>query len=125
MLINENNMKKLFGVFELYWAKTIQYLHGTSIRNSFVSPYSRVALECNIISCKIDKFSYVGRISCIINTEIGKFCSIADNVYIGGAEYPMILVSNHLYSRMLNMLVQRNLLLNSSGILIKKDPYRK
>ena len=82
-------MKKLFRVFELYWAKTILYLHGTSIRNSFVFPFSRVGLECNIMSSKIDKFSYVGRNSCIINTEIGKFCSIADNVYIGGAEHPM------------------------------------
>lgn len=89
MLINENKMEKLFRLFKLYWAKTILYLHGTSIRNSFVSPFSRVGLECNIMSCTIDKYSYVGRNSCIINTEIGKFCSIADNVYIGGAEHPM------------------------------------
>lgn len=91
--MNENKMEKLFRLFKLYWAKTILYLHGTSIRNSFVSPFSRVGLECNIMSCTIDKYSYVGRNSCIINTEIGKFCSIADNVYIGLAEHPISWVS--------------------------------
>lgn len=72
------------------------------------------------MSCTIDKYSYVGRNSCIINTEIGKFCSIADNVYIGGAEHPMNWVSTSPVFQNVNIVVQRNPLLNTSGILIIK-----
>ena len=35
------------------------------------------------------RHSYIGTDSWVINAEIGSFCSIADNVYIGGAMHPM------------------------------------
>ncbi len=35
------------------------------------------------------KYSYIGKDGKIINSEIGKFCSIGDRVTIGGAKHPL------------------------------------
>ncbi len=39
------------------------------------------------------KYSYIGNYCTVINSEIGKFCSIADNCIIGGANHPIGWVS--------------------------------
>lgn len=77
----------------LLWAKFFQRLHGTAVRSSSIDKLAKVCSNCNIINCKMEKCSYIGVNSCVVNTEIGKFCSIADNVYIGGARHPLEWVS--------------------------------
>ena len=77
----------------LLWAKLIKRLHGTSVRGSTIDKLAHVSQECNIINCTLDKCSYIGVDSWAINAEIGKFCSIGDNVYIGGAMHPTDWVS--------------------------------
>jgi acetyltransferase-like isoleucine patch superfamily enzyme len=42
---------------------------------------------------KLGKFSYIGNNSFIIDTQIGKFTSIAPDCYIGGASHPLDWVS--------------------------------
>lgn len=41
----------------------------------------------HIVNSCMGKYSYCGYDCQIINTEIGNFCSIADNVKMGGAEH--------------------------------------
>ena len=54
---------------------------------------SRVCSKSELTRVKMGRYSYIGNNCFVINTEIGSFCSIADNVVIGGAEHPMQRVS--------------------------------
>lgn len=74
-------------LLKLFWSKFFLRLHATSVRNSNVDCLAHIGSECNIISCKIGKCSYLGVGTWAINAEIGKFCSIADRTYIGGANH--------------------------------------
>lgn len=75
------------------YSKIIKKLHGHSILDSSIAQGSAIGVNCNIVRCCIDKFTYVGHDSQCVDTEIGSFCSISDHVFIGGAEHPMDWVS--------------------------------
>lgn len=75
------------------YSKLIKKLHGKSILKSKLSKDVGVGVNCNIVNCTIDKYSYIGHDSQVVNAEIGAFCSISDHVFIGGAEHPMYWVS--------------------------------
>ena len=47
----------------------------------------------NIVNCKMDKYSYIGSYCTVVDTNLGAFCSIADNVIIGGASHSLNWVS--------------------------------
>ena len=47
-----------------------------------------------MVNSTIDKYSYIGNNCTIINVEIGRYCSIADNCIIGGASHPIDWVSS-------------------------------
>lgn len=79
-------------LFYLY-SKLIKKLHGKSILNTSLDKGAAVSVNCNIVNCKIGKYSYIGHDSQCVNTNIGSFCSISDHVFIGGAEHPMSWVS--------------------------------
>lgn len=75
------------------WAKIAKKMRMSSIRNSFIHKTSKVESGCNIVSVKMDRYSFCGYDCEIVNTEIGLFCSIANNVIIGGAAHPIQWVS--------------------------------
>lgn len=54
---------------------------------------SRICSGSNLVRSNIKKYSYVGNYCTIVETEIGAFCSIADNCNIGGAKHPIDWVS--------------------------------
>ena len=69
-------------------------------RNSKVSPFailnnvkydSTTAIKAFVKSERstIGKCTYIGTLSAIYDCEIGKFCSIARESYIGGAKHPI------------------------------------
>jgi acetyltransferase-like isoleucine patch superfamily enzyme len=64
-----------------------------SIRNSNIGRYVKINAGTQVIGSKIDDFSYCGYDCNIINTNIGKFCCLADRITIGGASHPMHFVS--------------------------------
>ena len=72
-----------------YWSKFFSRLHGAAVKDSTLHPTASVSSGCNIIGCSIGRCSYLGVDSWAINAVIGQYCSIADRVYIGGAEHPM------------------------------------
>lgn len=74
-------------------AKIIKKLHTPAITESNIYKTSKICAGSHIVGSKISRYSYVGNYCTIINTEIGQFCSIADNCIIGGAQHPIDWVS--------------------------------
>ena len=46
-----------------------------------------------MVASTMARHSFCGFDCVILNSEIGAFCSISDNVYIGGSQHPMHFVS--------------------------------
>lgn len=80
-------------IIRTIWAKIFKKIRFSSIRNSTIDKTSMVESGCNIVSVKMDRYSFCGYDCEIINVEIGSFCSIANNVVIGGAMHPIEWVS--------------------------------
>jgi acetyltransferase-like isoleucine patch superfamily enzyme len=63
------------------------------IKNSKVSKKSKVMYGVTLRNVSLDDYSYIGENSVISYCSIGKYCSIADNTYIGGGSHPLSFVS--------------------------------
>lgn len=63
------------------------------IQNSSIHKTSAISSGTKFYRSSIDKYSYVGRNNFIIDTKIGKFCSIAPGCNIGGTGHPIDWVS--------------------------------
>lgn len=70
-------------------SKLIKKAHFPAIRNSIISSKSKVCAGAHVIDVDMDDYSYIGNFSTVINTCIGRYCSIADNCVIGGKSHPM------------------------------------
>ena len=80
-------------MFEYYWSKIIKKARGSAIKGSFVDKTSKIESGTSFNNSTMDKHSFCGY-DCDINySSIGKFCSIANNVIIGGGAHPMNWVS--------------------------------
>lgn len=76
-----------------YWSKLIKKIPGTTIDNSTFESPSKAEARSTIINSSMGMYSYCGYGCKIINTEIGRFCSISDNVSIGLTDHPISWVS--------------------------------
>lgn len=83
----------LFMIFSYLYAKLMERLRGTAIRNSSIHPTSVIYPGCNLLDVVMDRYSYCSHDCQIVCCDIGSFCSISDHVFIGGAEHPMEWVS--------------------------------
>lgn len=61
----------------------------SAILGSEIHPTSKVESGSSIIHTQFDAHSFCGYDCEIINSRIGKYCSIANHVFIGGAEHPI------------------------------------
>lgn len=75
------------------WAKLLKKIRGSALINSSIHKTSKVEAGSQIVNSTMDKYSYCGYDCTIVNCCIGAFCSIAGNVYIGGAMHPVEWVS--------------------------------
>jgi acetyltransferase-like isoleucine patch superfamily enzyme len=75
------------------WAKILKKIRGSAILNSSIDKTSKIESGSHIVNSKFDRHSYCGYNCEIINAEIGSFCSIANNVVIGGSQHPIEWVS--------------------------------
>lgn len=75
------------------WSKMLKKARGSAIINSNIDRTSRVESGSHIVNVSFGRNSYCGYDCQIVNTEIGSFCSIADNVVIGVAEHNIDWVS--------------------------------
>lgn len=89
-----------------YWSKLFLLLHGKSVRGSNIDKTAKVNYGCNIVNTQIGKYTYFGYDCWVIDTEIGAFCSISNNVRIGGPAHPVNWISTspvfHAGGNMLN-----------------------
>jgi acetyltransferase-like isoleucine patch superfamily enzyme len=54
-----------------------------------------ISSNCEIINTTLDNFTYVSKNTTILNSSIGKFCSIASGVKINLPNHPLNFVSTH------------------------------
>lgn len=78
---------------EYYWSKIVKKFHGRAIKKSVIHKTSKVEAGSHIVNSNFGKHSFCGYDCEIINTNIGAFCSIANNVKIGGGMHPIDWIS--------------------------------
>jgi acetyltransferase-like isoleucine patch superfamily enzyme len=76
-----------------YFSKFLKKIRGSAIKNSQIAKSAKIESGCNIVNLIMGKHSFCGYDCEIVNCEIGSFCSIANNVIIGGPMHPMNWVS--------------------------------
>lgn len=72
-----------------YLNRFIKKLKGAAIKNSVIDKTSKIEAGSQIINVNMGKYSFCGYDCKILDCNIGAFCSIADNVVIGGAQHPI------------------------------------
>lgn len=68
-------------------ARIIKKMQFAAIKDSTIDKHSKIEASSQIINTKMGKYSYCGYNCKLLNCEIGAFCSISDNVIIGGAQH--------------------------------------
>lgn len=63
------------------------------IQNSIIDKTAAISFGTKFYRSSIDKYSYIGRNSFVIDTKVGKFCSIGPGCNIGGTGHPLSWVS--------------------------------
>ena len=81
---------KLSYLYSKFFKKIVR---GKAILHSNIHKTAVVNSGCSVVNSSIGKCSYLSYDVDVINCEIGAYCSIANNVYIGGAEHPVGWVS--------------------------------
>ena len=76
-----------------YWNKILKKLRGSAIMASKIHSTSKIEAGSQVINSVMGKYSFCGYDCKLINCILGDFCSIADDVVIGGAEHPISWVS--------------------------------
>ncbi len=75
------------------WAKLFKKIRGKAVKNSQIDKTSVIESGSHLVNVNMDRYSYCGYDCTFINVDIGSFCSISDNVIIGGATHPIEWVS--------------------------------
>lgn len=75
------------------WAKVFKKIRGRAILNSKIHKSSKIESGSHIVNSSFARHSFCGYDCEIINCDIGSFCSIANNVTIGGSQHPLEWVS--------------------------------
>lgn len=70
-----------------------KFLRGKSIHNSIIDNTALINSGSSIIDSTVGKYSYCGYDCEIIHTDIGRYCSLANGVIIGGEEHPVDWIS--------------------------------
>jgi acetyltransferase-like isoleucine patch superfamily enzyme len=72
-----------------FYSKLLKKIRGAAVLNSVIHPTSQVESGSQVVNSIMDKYSFCGYDCEIINCVIGSYCSIANNVIIGGAMHPI------------------------------------
>lgn len=86
---NIGALTQLAQLIESLWNKLVKKVRLSSIRNCVIDKTSKVESGSNQVSVTMGRYSFCGHNCEIVNAEIGSFCSIANNVHIGGAMHPI------------------------------------
>ena len=80
-------------MFSYYWAKILKKLRGKAIKNSRINRDASIGAGSTVVNTEMGKYSYCGYDCLLVNVSIGAFCSISDNVVVGGGNHPLNWVS--------------------------------
>ena len=86
----KNNFRKIPYII----SRVIKKSRLSAINQSTIHPSSAIESGSQLISVTMDKHSFCGYDCTILNCDIGAFCSIADQIYIGGSHHPIHFVSS-------------------------------
>lgn len=75
------------------WHKLLKKMRGSAIRDSRIHKTSKIESGSHVVNSTMDRHSFCGYDCVILNTDIGSFCSIANNVSVGASRHPMEWVS--------------------------------
>lgn len=68
---------------------------GSIIRNTKFEGHNMIGRKVSLINCMVGEASYINHNSRMIGSKIGRYCSIADNVYTGFGHHPLDYISTH------------------------------
>ena len=80
-------------IIQYYWSRLVRKISGRAIRNCTFEKPSKVEAQSTVINSSFGRYSYCGYGCQILNSRIGRFCSISDNVSIGASNHPINWVS--------------------------------
>lgn len=75
------------------FARMLKKYRPSAVRDSAVHPTSTIESGSQLVGVAMDRHSFCGYDCTLLNVEIGAFCSIADQVYVGGSAHPIAFVS--------------------------------
>lgn len=75
------------------YAKVLKKVRGKALLNSSVARTSKIESGSTLINSVIADHSFCGYDCTFINVSVGKFCSLASRIVIGGARHPIEYVS--------------------------------
>lgn len=76
-------------ILEYYISKFLKKARCRAIKSSKIDKTSKVESGSSVLNSSFGRHSYCGYNCTIINTDVGSFCSISDNVLIGPASHSM------------------------------------
>lgn len=79
--------------FKYVCARLFKKLRPTAIRASIIHSTSKIEPGSQVVSSEFKRHSYCGYDCLFLNVSVGSFCSISDNVVVGGSNHPMHFVS--------------------------------
>lgn len=79
--------------FRYVVARIFKMLLPSAIKASVLAPTAKVNGGSQVVHSRIGKHSYCGYGCKILNADVGSFCSIADDVCVGGSGHAMHFVS--------------------------------
>ena len=75
------------------YSRVLRKLRGSAIQNSHVHSSSKIESGSVIVNSSFDRHSFCGYDCTFLNTRVGAFCSISNDVVVGGARHPIEYVS--------------------------------
>lgn len=92
-MFSKNLYGKMVSLKYLYGKFFKKIIRGKCVINSVIHKTAKVNSGSTIVDSTIGRYTYTCYDDEIVNCEIGQFCSISDEVVIGGAEHPISWVS--------------------------------
>lgn len=90
------------------YSKLLKKIQISSIVRSNIHKTSKICSQSHLVNVYLDRYSYIGNNCQIIYANIGRFCSISDNVIIGGASHPINWVSSSPLFHIGNNVLKKN-----------------
>lgn len=89
-----NRLYNIIESIRYYYSKRKIYKYpGVNVRGTDLKGCNTLFKDVCCINCEVGKYSYIQQKSFLLNTHIGKFCSIADHVRTGFGNHPTQLMS--------------------------------